>query len=352
MSKKAKNKAKNKLAVIPTASKPKIKAKPVPKKGSALKLEVMRQPFEPFVHFSRNASEKIKYIVDETPTEVGWIGLVEHIGEMLFIVDICLAEQEVSGTECTISEEGMAAAQEKLFDNNTANPEAYIGYWGHSHVNMGVTPSETDIVTAMQHYDKNNPHIFVATIHNKKGEIRSDIYDFDTCIIYDDVSYSVDPILDYQTTKELDDDLEEFLSKKVYTPVRPAYVSSAGVNGSNITWRNGTWNSITKQYELSLPPINQRSINESGTSSTIMSLQEAIEEEEMWEAAEQRRRSGADYLYSGDECPFTGLTYQEIIEADLEEEARLAMTLATDTDEHTVVNDDEGAIDVPSLPVG
>jgi hypothetical protein len=218
--------------------------------GSKLKASILKPLEPPYVQYSTHALNKIKYIVNKVDTEVGWMGLVEEIkttegSDMYYIVDICLAEQAVTGTECEISDKGVAYAQEKLFDDNP-DSSGYIGYWGHSHVNMPVTPSETDVETAMDFYNIDNPFVLITAIHNKTGNINADIYDFKKQLFYDKVKTLVDSALENTIQEELDKDIDELITETIYTYTPPKSATENFLHRSRYVHNN----------DYSYPPHN------------------------------------------------------------------------------------------------
>lgn len=198
---------------------------PSPPKGSTLRSQVMRMGLDPIVTFSQKAAEKIAYVVDSVSTEVGWFGLVQRQSKDEFlIVDIAVPEQKVASTTCEISAKGKDYAIDTLYEDNPDAEGAYIGYWGHSHVNMGVTPSEQDVETAMEWYDPSSRFVFIASIHNKKGDTRVDVYDFEDEVAFTNIVEYVEAIPLTPNQQEMQNQIDSFVSKKTYQrpPVKPA----------------------------------------------------------------------------------------------------------------------------------
>ena len=169
----------------------------------------------PTVWFLPDAYAKIKHIVNRCNEEVGWIGLVESDGHDVMVIDVEVPAQEVNGATCEISAAGNAEAMNALFDRNEKEwPKAYIGHWGHSHVNMGVSPSGQDIETALE-YGGNNDAVWVMSIHNKKGDMRADIYDFGSNKFLDQANVEI-LAPDYPWQKSLNDTIDKNVRKKVW----------------------------------------------------------------------------------------------------------------------------------------
>lgn len=95
------------------------------------------------ITFTRNAWKKQQALIQNFSSEVGWHGLVTRDKEnpLHFIIeDILVFPQVVTGTTVTPNDEAYAVW------NATLPPEKMnaMRFHGHSHVNMGVSPSGTD----------------------------------------------------------------------------------------------------------------------------------------------------------------------------------------------------------------
>lgn len=127
--------------------------------------------------FTPLAYEKQRALIQHCEKEVGWHGFVRRSqdDDRTFIVeDIIVYPQEVTGSTITPDQAEYEAWREGLDDEhfNTCL------FHGHSHVNMGVTPSGTD--TTYQHdvlggLAKDSFLVFM--IWNKRGERWAKIYD-------------------------------------------------------------------------------------------------------------------------------------------------------------------------------
>ena len=95
------------------------------------------------ITFTRNAWKKQQALIQNFTSEVGWHGLVTRDKENplhFTIEDILVFPQVVTGTTVTPNDEAYAVW-------NATLPPAQMNtmrFHGHSHVNMGVTPSGTD----------------------------------------------------------------------------------------------------------------------------------------------------------------------------------------------------------------
>lgn len=161
----------------------------------AVKIEVVEQYYQknniPKIIMSQKAITKMKIYVDEVDSEIGWIGLVYKTRENEFYVyDTMLPEQKVTGVTTDLDESALCAIAEKLIEEGKYDDYNNTRLWGHSHVNMGVTPSGTDEQTFEELH--NNCEYFIRLIANKKGDVNIDLVDKTTGLIYKKLPFTVD----------------------------------------------------------------------------------------------------------------------------------------------------------------
>lgn len=129
------------------------------------------------VKYTEEAFNKMRELVLEYNTEIGWHGVVEKKSENEYLItDILLYPQLV--TSCTVETDNIKYAkwfQEGLMkDYNKYNN---IKMQGHSHVHMGVTPSGTDLQHQEEIYNQmKEGDYYIFTIWNKYGEHNAWIY--------------------------------------------------------------------------------------------------------------------------------------------------------------------------------
>ena len=139
----------------------------------------------PTIYISANAYVKMRMLVDQMSTEVGWYGTVTKcpgLQETYVIEDILVYPQTVTGATCEQDET-------KMFDFEMSLTTEQVNtkrFQGHSHVNMGVTPSGVDeqfyqdLLTQVTDY-------FIICITNKKNDYTVRFYDVENNILYTDV---------------------------------------------------------------------------------------------------------------------------------------------------------------------
>ena len=148
----------------------------------------------PTVRIPFNILEEIKFIVAHESEEIGWYGTVKELPDNVYeIGEIFIPEQERNGGTCELSAEGLNNITSEIIKNpNLSNEEKEdkinsIAFWGHSHVNFGVSPSSQDIDNAKKHSGK--PYLIAARF-NKAGNIRIDFFDFKRGLLFNDVLFS------------------------------------------------------------------------------------------------------------------------------------------------------------------
>ena len=167
----------------------------------------------PFVVFTPEVHQQMEYIVQQSPLEVGWMGLVTDLGNSIYLIDkIGIPEQEVTATETDIDQDALTQLALR-FDDEGEDPSRMYA-WFHSHVNMGVTPSAQDELQ-IEEFLPECP-IFIRGIMNKKGALKVDVYDRDAGVAYNCVETAVNwPQLPQTTIDELDTTLKENVTKRV-----------------------------------------------------------------------------------------------------------------------------------------
>lgn len=192
----------------------------------------------PTVMITADAYIKMRKLVEETSTEVGWYGTVEEHGDHFLINDIIVYPQTVTGATCEQDDDKMFEFEMSLTDEQVNTKR----FQGHSHVNMGVTPSGVDenfyneLLTQVTDY-------FIIMVTNKKDDIYLRFYDKQNNLVYEDLDLKIvsDQGVDYDEWY-----IEEAkkLSKKTFTPVV--------ATRSNLTedpWDDDWWNRTIERQE-------------------------------------------------------------------------------------------------------
>lgn len=179
-----------------------------------------KQLEEPKVYITAEAYVKLRKLVDDTTTEIGWYGTVTKMPgfESVFVIDdILVYPQTVTGATCVQDDDRVFEFELNLSTDQVNRKR----FHGHSHVNMGVTPSGVDeqfyqdILTQVDDY-------FIVMITNKSGAYYTRFYDMQNNILYTGIPVQV--ILDNGIALEhwYDDATQNNIKEHTYTaPIKP-----------------------------------------------------------------------------------------------------------------------------------
>ena len=179
-----------------------------------------KQLEEPKIYITAEAYVKLRKLVDDTTTEIGWYGTVTKMPgfESVFVIDdILVYPQTVTGATC-IQDDDRVFEFELNLSTDQVNRKRFHG---HSHVNMGVTPSGVDeqfyqdILTQVDDY-------FIVMITNKSGAYYTRFYDMQNNILYTGIPVQV--MLDNGIALEhwYDDATQNNIKEHTYTaPIKP-----------------------------------------------------------------------------------------------------------------------------------
>ncbi len=129
----------------------------------------------PNITLSRNFARKMKHLVANTPTEISWVGEVEgDPRKELTITELHIVKQKVSAATFEEEDNAFLELRERIGD-----AVFKIRCHGHSHVNMGVTPSGTDQKFTVDNWKALEVPFLIRLIANKAGLLRCDFFDFE-----------------------------------------------------------------------------------------------------------------------------------------------------------------------------
>lgn len=165
---------------------------------------------DPTWYITAVAYAKMKLLVHTHSEEIGWYGTVErHPNNQFIINDIIVYPQHVSGATCEQDESRMFEFETSL-TNEQVNARRFQG---HSHVDMGTTPSCVDEEFYKQLMEHVTDYFMVAVI-NKSGSIYTRFYDVEHNIIYTDVPIWVIDESGICIDKWVKDQLEEKITAR------------------------------------------------------------------------------------------------------------------------------------------
>ena len=156
---------------------------------------------------------KMRQLVLQSGDEIAWHGFVKRDGMNFTLYDVIMYPQYNSAATTKSDEEEYSKWILRQYEfENFCDMKMH----GHSHVNMGCTPSGTDMQfreNILKNLKKDSFYIFM--IMNKQGSFTIEIYDYVTGMIYDtsDITvYTDDP----ETTRKA----QEWASTAIKNNVR------------------------------------------------------------------------------------------------------------------------------------
>lgn len=178
----------------------------------------VKEPKKIHVLMTPEAFVKQQSLVSSNPKEVSWHGVVDRVDDDTFIIsDILLHPQEVGSSKVDTTDEDYTAwmieilkAPNNLFERLRCH--------GHSHVNMGTSPSSTDTEyqkMVMKDIAEDGFNIFM--ICNKKNDLWIRVYDKKNNVIYDQEDIIFDITMADSTLLEFIENSKEYITKKKIT---------------------------------------------------------------------------------------------------------------------------------------
>lgn len=177
---------------------------------------------QPKVYISANAYLKMRKLVDDTSTEIGWYGTVTKVPTLVntyVIEDILVYPQRVTGATCTQDDDKMFEFEMSL----TTDEVNHKRFHGHSHVNMSTHPSGVDeqfyqdLLTQTRDY-------FIVLVTNKSKSDYVRFYDIENNVVYEGLE--IVPITDLGTSIDTwYEGIEDLLTKP-----EPAKINYTSVN--------------------------------------------------------------------------------------------------------------------------
>lgn len=203
------------------------------------------------LYFTELAYLKMLTLVREFDKEVAWHGIAhrcEDEEDAYIISDILVYPQEVTGATVNTDQEKyqmwLMNHDDDVFNN--------IRMQGHSHVNMGTSPSTVDnslYDRILEQLDDDMFYIFL--IWNKRNEKTIKIYDLAKNVLFETADVTV-------KVREDDIGMERFLKcakemvqDKKYTPTTPSHGKPYGYGGYYGTYNQTGSNSATEKKEES-----------------------------------------------------------------------------------------------------
>lgn len=178
----------------------------VDKRGDDRKVEVF---------FTPTAWSKMYALVTKYSTEIEWHGTAERLGDTAFLIkDILIFPHKVTGTTVISDQQEYNQWLDSL-DDETFNS---LRFHGHSHVNMGVTPSSVDmeyrksIINNFPIPSEGTDYFYLFVITNKRGEISGQVFDLTNNVVYTNDSTNKEIRFDVQF-EDGDSYMSEFMAE-------------------------------------------------------------------------------------------------------------------------------------------
>lgn len=156
------------------------------------------------VFFTPEAWCKMQALVKDFDKEVAWHGIAtrgeDENKDEYFIKDILVYPQEVTGATVNTDQEKyemwLMSHEDDVFNN--------IRMQGHSHVNMGVTPSSVDT----SFYDRileqlNDTMFYIFMIWNKENDKTIKIYDLKKNVLFETADITVETLPDNKDISDI-----------------------------------------------------------------------------------------------------------------------------------------------------
>lgn len=191
--------------------------------------------------FTEMAWLKMQMLIQNIDKEVAWHGVVKRGDENEYIVsDILVYPQKVAAATVESDDDEYPLWYAKLTDT----PEVFenLRMQGHSHVNMGVTPSSTDLNfynTLLADIPEDSFYVFV--IYNKKGDKTVKIYDFAKNILFETADVDVSIIDEGNGLDQFLKDAKEMVKTQTYTTQKKATTTNSPAKQYNYGYYGQSW---------------------------------------------------------------------------------------------------------------
>lgn len=219
------------------------------------------------LYFTELAYLKMLTLVREFDKEVAWHGIAKRHDteeDAYVISDILVYPQEVTGATVNTDQEKyqmwLMSHEDDVFDN--------IRMQGHSHVNMGTTPSTVDTSLYERLLDQLDDTMFyIFLIWNKRNEKTIKIYDLAKNVLFETADVTVSLIEDGTGMEKFLSTAKEMVQDKKYTPTTPTnYGKPYGYGGYYGTYGNQQNMYGNSQKKEETPKTQTQATNSSASS--------------------------------------------------------------------------------------
>lgn len=188
------------------------------------RFEVMSSDKSSILFISPLAYEKMRILVTIAADEVGWLGDCYRENWKFFLKDIFLPGQTASAANSTLTEDGLSELSGELLKSEEGI-EIFnnLRFWGHSHANMGTSPSPQDDEQMSLFVGKDVPWM-IRGILNKHGKISLTAFLYEENIIINDLPWTIY----FETPENLEEDINAQYQAKVKTAPSYYYMPPVG----------------------------------------------------------------------------------------------------------------------------
>lgn len=172
----------------------------------------------PVVVIRREALQKIGAYVGLMDKEIGWLMSVErHQGEgsrgedIFEIVDCYLFDQQVHSSTTEIDAESIGVLAHQLMTADPENGHHLVNSlkgWGHSHVQMPVSPSGQDD-KQMDDFGSTVSNWMLRLIANKKGDLKIDLWDYERGLVITDLRWVAQSLIEQDFLESVASEIEQ-----------------------------------------------------------------------------------------------------------------------------------------------
>jgi hypothetical protein len=196
------------------------------------------------VQIDEEVYAKVMHWINKAPGEVSGLGKVQLVDGIFMVTSAILLKQENTSTTTEIDASAIGKAMFLLKDE-----PGHLNWWWHSHVNMGVFWSGTDI-DAIKDIGKNG--WCLATVFNKKEDVKSAYYqkgsDFMPEVFADDIETEHTYIATEGEIEDWNSEYDENVKTKPYTPPKArAYTGQTKANIYVPPWATEFHNPFTAE---------------------------------------------------------------------------------------------------------
>jgi hypothetical protein len=169
----------------------------------------------PRIYVTKIAMTKMYHYVDIADGEVGWLGTASELSSGDFLIeDVFLFKQEVASATTEISPEGLSQfATDMLATPDGVAQLNKLRFWGHSHVNMGTSPSGQD-EDQMRQFANSGHDWFIRGILNKAARMEFTLYLYDSGITVEDCPWEEVAVVQDGLRAEIEAEFKAKVSEK------------------------------------------------------------------------------------------------------------------------------------------